>query len=41
VNDYLSVSGVVAALIPLDGAPDFFGNDEVWTQFMLNTSIRF
>lgn len=41
VNDYLLISTVVAALIPLDGAQDFFGNDEVWTQFMLNTSIRF
>ena len=41
VNDYLSVSGVAAALIPLSGAKDFFGNDEVWTEFLLNTSIRF
>lgn len=41
VNDYLMMSGVVAALVPESGAKDFFGNDEVWTQFMLNTSIRF
>ncbi len=41
VNEYLSVSTVAAVLIPQNGAQDFFGNDEVWTQFMLNTSIRF
>jgi len=41
VNDYLSTSVVAAVLVPPDGAQDFFGNDEIWTQFMLNTSIRF
>ena len=41
VNDYLMMSAVAATLIPESGAKDFFGNDEVWAQFMLNTSIRF
>lgn len=41
VNNYLSTSIVGAVLVPANGAEDFFGDDEVWTQFMLNTSFRF
>lgn len=41
VNDYLSTSFVTAVMIPMSGAKDFFGNDEVWTEFLFNTSVRF
>ena len=41
LNQYLSLSAVAAVMVPLDGAEEFFGNDEPWSQFMLNTSIRF
>jgi len=41
VNDYLSVSTVGAMLVPIAGSKDFYGNDEIWLEFLLNTSIRF
>jgi len=41
IGEYLSTSIVGAMLVPEDGAEDFFGNDEIWTSFMLNTSLRF
>ena len=41
INRYFSTSVVAAVLVPLNGAQDFFGNDEPWSQFMLNTSFRF
>lgn len=41
VNKYLSTSFLTAVMIPMSGAKDFFGNDEVWTEFLLNTSVRF
>lgn len=41
INQYFSTSVVAAVLVPLNGAQDFFGNDEPWTQFMVNTSFRF
>ncbi len=41
INDYLSASLVGAMLVPDDGAKDFFGNDEIWTQLMVYTSLKF
>ena len=37
----MSVSALGAVLVPLSGAKDFYGNDEVWAEFLLNTSLRF
>lgn len=41
INDYLSSTVVGAVLIPLNGAQDFFGNDEIWTQLIVATTLQF
>jgi Alginate export len=41
INDYLSSSVVTAVLIPMNGAEDFAGNDEIWTQLIVATTLQF
>lgn len=41
INDHLSSTVIGAVLIPMKGAQDFVGNDEIWMQLIVATTLQF
>jgi hypothetical protein len=41
LTEHLSLSAVAGVLVPEAGAEDFFGDDEIWSHFMLSMSASF